>query len=241
MNIKFKQSKLQTKARVGLPIWGLFLMLLTACSTTQKVAVNQADVNCAFLANDCSLLTAGGSDQTGLRYVNPAAQWSQYNKVMIHPVTFWGDNSTQVSASDQHMLVNYFSQQLNKDLGQKFQIVTQPGPGVMTVDVAIVDANAATPVLRSMSMIVPQAHMLASLKYLATGTFPFVGGAQAEAKVTDSMTGQILALAVDRRVGGGSPTTGFQWQWGDAENAINHWSELMANRLSSWTSGTAAQ
>jgi hypothetical protein len=241
MNTQLKHSEHQTKHWTGLPLLVLCLVLLSACSTTQKVAVNQAAVNCAFLSNDCSLLTTGGKNQAGLIYTNPAAQWSQYNKVMIHPVTFWGDNSTQVSASDQHMLVNYFSQQLNKYLGQKFQIVTQPGPGVMTVDVAIVDAEAATPVLRSISMIVPQAHMLANLKYLATGTFPFVGGAQAEAKVTDSVSGQVLALAVDRRIGGGSFTTGFQWQWGDAENAVNHWAELAANRLSSWTSGTAPQ
>ncbi len=241
MNIKLNNSEYQTKTWAGFPLLGLCLLLLSACSTTQKVAVNQADVNCAFLANDCSLLTVGGKDQTGLRYLNPAAQWSQYNKVLIDSVTFWGGASTQISASDQQMLVNYFSQQLNKELGQKFQIVTQPGPGVMKLDVAIVDAEAATPVLRSISMIIPQAHMLANLKYLATGTFPFVGAAQAEAKITDSVSGQVLGLFVDKRIGGGSFTTGFQWQWGDAENAVNHWAELAANRLSSWTSGTAPQ
>ena len=240
MNTQLNNSEYQTKVWTRLPLLGLCLLLLSACATTQKAAVNQADVNCAFLANDCSLLTAGGKDQTDLRYVNPAAQWTQYNKVLIDPVTFWGGSSTQVSASDQQMLINYFSQQLNKELGQKFQIVTQPGPGVMKIDVAIVDAETATPVLRSISMIVPQAHMLSNLKYLATGTFPFVGGAQAEAKVTDSVSGQVLGLFVDKRIGGGSFTTGFQWQWGDAENAVNHWAELAANRLSSWTSGTAA-
>jgi len=120
------------------------------------------------------------------------------------------------------MLVNYFSLQLKQQLSQKFEIVTQPGPGVMKLDVALTDAEAASPVLRSISMIVPQAHMLANLKYLATDSFPFVGAAQAEAKFTDSVSGQILAMAVDKRIGGGSPTTGFQWEWGDAENAINH-------------------
>ncbi len=97
---------------------------------------------------------------------------------------------------------------------------------------ALVDAEAANPGLRSTSMIAPQAHMLANLKYLATGSMPFVGAAQAEAKITDSVSGQILALSVDKRIGGGSFTTGFQWQWGDAENAVNHWAELMATRLS---------
>ena len=111
----------------------------------------------------------------------------------------------------------------------------------MKLDVALVDLSSSTPVLRSISMIVPQARVLSSLKYLATGTFPFVGAAQAEAKVTDSVSGQVLGLFVDKRVGGGSFTTGFQWQWGDAENAINHWAELAANKLSAWTSGTAPQ
>ncbi|MCX7098657.1 MAG: DUF3313 domain-containing protein [Methylococcales bacterium] len=217
---------------------GLSLIALSACTTTEKVAINQADMNCAFLANDCALLTAGGNDQAGLRYINPAVQWGQYTKVMIDPVTFWGGSSTQVSAADQHMLVNYTHQQLKAQISQKFQVVDQPGPGVMKIDIAIVDAEAATPVLRSISMIIPQAHMLANLKYLATGTFPFVGGAQGEAKLTDSVSGQVLALAVDKRIGGGSITTGFQWQWGDAENAINKWAELTTNRLASLSSGT---
>jgi hypothetical protein len=111
----------------------------------------------------------------------------------------------------------------------------------MKLDVALTDAEAATPVLRSISMIVPQAHMLSNLKYLATGSMPFVGAAQAEVKVTDSVSGQVLGLFVDKRIGGGSFTTGFQWQWGDAENAVNHWAELTANKLSAWTSGTTPQ
>ena len=60
MNIPLKHSEYQTKAWIGLPLLALSLLLLSACSTTQKVAINQADLNCAFLANDCSLLTPGG-------------------------------------------------------------------------------------------------------------------------------------------------------------------------------------
>jgi hypothetical protein len=219
----------------------LSLLVLTACSTTQKADINQSSLNCAFLANDCAKLTAGGKDQAGLRYINPAAQWTQYNKVLIAPVSFWGGDSTTIPAADQQALVDYFTQQLNSELGKKFEVVTQSGAGVMKIEVAMVDAAAATPVLRTVSMIVPQAHMIANLKYLATGTFPFVGAAQAETKVTDATTGQVLALAADKRIGGGSMAAGFQWKWGDAENAITHWSELAATRLSAWTSGTPAQ
>jgi hypothetical protein len=71
-------------------------------------------------------------------------------------------------------------------------MVTAPGPDVMMVQFALTDLVGATPVLRSVSMLVPQARALVSLQYLATGTYTFVGGAQAEAKITDSVTGQVL-------------------------------------------------
>jgi hypothetical protein len=216
------------------PVLVLGLALLAACSTTQKATGVHAS---GFLGADSAKLTIGSDKQAGLRYINPAAQWMQYKKVMVAPVTFWGADTTKISATDQQTLVNYFQQQLKEQVGKKMPIVDQPGPGVLKVAVALTDAEAATPGLRSISMIVPQAHMISNLKYLATGTFPFVGAAQAELKVTDAVTGETLAAAVDKELGGGSMTTGFQWQWGDAENAINDWSQRLAEKLAAWTSG----
>jgi hypothetical protein len=213
-------------------------LLLSACTTTQKAPIEQSSLNCGLLGDICGQLRPGGEDQASLRYINPSAQWASYSKVMIDPVTFWGGESTSVSSADQQMLVNYFSQRLEEQLGKKFEVVNRPGPGVMKVSVAMTDAETATPVLRSISMIVPQAHMLSNLKYLATGTFPFVGGAQVEAKLTDSVSGDLLAAVADKRIGGGRFKTGFQWQWGDAENAIDEWCIKTAERLSAWTAGT---
>lgn len=215
------------------------LLLLSACATTQKATLDRAALNCGLLGDVCGKLTPGGKDQASLRYVSPSARWTDYNKVMIEPVTFWGGDTTSVSAADQQMLVNYFSQQLKLQLGKKFQVVDQAGPGVMKLAVAMTDAKTATPALRSISMIVPQVHLLAGLKYLATGTFPFVGGAQVEGKITDSVSGDLLAAVADKRIGGGSMAAGFQWKWGDAENVIDKWCERTAERLSSWTTGTA--
>jgi len=236
-----KTTPIHAPAPAGrsLPVLGLCILLLSACTTTQKAPVTQEGVACGFLGSVCNKLTVGGKEQAGLRYVNPTAKWTQYSKVLIDPVTFWGGESTPVSGSDQQMLVNYFDQQLRAELGKKFEIVDKPGPGVMKLDVAMLDAETATPGLRSVSMIIPQAHMLSNLKYLATGTFPFVGAAQAAVKMTDSQTGQVLGAAVDRQIGGGSIKAGFQWQWGDAENAITDWSKRLAEKLSSWTTGAA--
>lgn len=235
---------------------GLWVVaVLAGCTATQQVKVpDNRQVTCPFLGNDlCAKLTpsaapgrfssaavsGGGDTVLGLRYINPNARWTEYKKVIITPVTFWGGDDTTVSKADQLALSNYFTLALTKALSQKFQIVDQPGPGVMEVAVAILDIGKATPVLRTVSMIIPQARALATLGYTATGTYAFVGSAQAEGKVVDSMTGEVLAAGVDKRVGGGSITTAAQWRMGDAQNAMTAWSEWLADRLSSWASGTA--
>ena len=227
------------KIKLAHPLLALGLLTLAACTTTEKAHIDtSAGLNCGLLGPGCSnRLVAGNKDQIGMRYVNPAAKWTSYRQVMISPVTFWAGDSTQISSADQQALVNYFNQQLQQELGKKFTIAQQPGPGVLKIEVAMTDAETATPLLRSITMIVPQAHMVSNLKYLATGTFPFVGGAQAEIRISDSVTGKVQAEGLDRRIGGGSFTTGFQWQWGDAENAITKWSEILSERLSTWTSG----
>lgn len=229
--------------------------LALGCATTQQAEVGQQteQLSCAFLGDAvCAELTpsktpgrfssadvsASGEPAAALRYVDPNARWTQYKKVLIAPVTFWGGDDTKLSPADQQTLTNYFDQAIEKQLATRFQVVHQPGPGVMTLQVALVDAHSATPILRTISMVVPQARGLSTLKYLATGSYPFVGGATAEAKVLDSTTHQVLAAAVDRRIGGGSISTAAQWQWGDAENAMQAWAQQLATRLSSWTSGT---
>jgi hypothetical protein len=83
------------------------------------VPIKQADIQtgnkCGLLGSDCNRLTAGQEGQAALRYVNPAASWSQYQKILIEPVTFWGSDTTQVSAADQQALVNYFQQVLREE------------------------------------------------------------------------------------------------------------------------------
>ena len=229
--------------------------MMAGCATTQQVTVDhrRLQASCAFLGNAvCSQLTpsaapgrfsseaiSGGGDPVAtLRYINPRASWTKYKQVLIAPVTFWGDD-INVSPKDQHALADYFYQVLQRQMGKKFKIVQTPTPGAITIQVALIDAQHATPGLRTISMVVPQARALGTLKYLATGTYAFVGGATAEVKIMDSVSHQVLAAAVDRRVGGGSLQTAAQWEWGDAENAMNAWAEQLTNRLSSWTSGNA--
>jgi hypothetical protein len=86
-------------------------------------------------------------------------------------------------------------------------------------------------------MVVPQLRVLSAGYALVAGRYPFAGGGQAAARISDAMTEQVLGVAVDRRTGGGSLQTAAQWQWGDAENAIKAWSSQLADGMHAYTSG----
>lgn len=214
------------------------VMVLTSCGKTEK-AVPNTQSGCAMLEPDIcqNLVAVAGQNRVGLRYVATGVNWSEYTKVLISPVAFYGSAESKVSANDQQELTNYLYQALVKEVGEKFPLVEAPAPGVMRLQVGITDVEGATPVLRTVSMLVPQARALATLKYAATGTYPFVGGAEAEARVQDSMSGKVLAAAVDRRIGSGSVETVAQWSMGDAQNALDKWADLTADRLAALQKG----
>jgi hypothetical protein len=54
---------------------------------------------------------------------------------------------------------------------------------------------------------------------------------QAEAELTDSVTGERLAASVDKREGGMALSTAVQWKWGDAENVMDYWAQKLVTRL----------
>src|SRR5690242_7075422 len=187
-----------------------------------------------FLGNDYSLLTppAAGSDQQEmLRYTNSNINWSNYNAIIIAPVTFWAIDDSKVSAVDRQTLCNYFDKVLVKHLRKNLTIVDQPGTGVVKLAAALTDATSAVPFLRTISLVSPQARVLSLITMAATGTYPFVGSAHDVSKLTDSLSGQLLEAWADKRMGGASFKSVDVFWWGDAENAMDYWADALAQHL----------
>lgn len=51
----------------------------------------------------------------------------------------------------------------------------EAGPGVMKIEVALLDAEAATRGMRSITMVVPAARLLSTGAFAITGRYPFTG------------------------------------------------------------------
>ena len=208
--------------------------LLAGCAATQQARDVETSAGSGFLGEDYALLRPGEGDEALLVYRAPDANWAAYDKIKLDPVTIWaGEDSAfeDFSEPDQQTLADTFYTVLHETLAQDYEMVNELGPGVLHVQTAITDAQASNPVLDTVSTVMPIGLAVAQTKNLVTGKPGFVGEASAEARVSDGQTGELLAAAVDRRVGGkalaGSPLN----SWDDARRAYQYWAEQFRYRL----------
>jgi hypothetical protein len=141
----------------------LLVSLLLGCARTVSehgAIVKQPETGDAaatgFFGEDLSLLHPGAGAQEAMVYVNPNAHWSNYNRIMLEPVQFWDGANSSVSPTDQHMLTAYFYNQLKTDLESNFTLVDEGGSGVLVLQVALLNANAATRDCVRISLVVSQ-------------------------------------------------------------------------------------
>jgi hypothetical protein len=100
----------------------------------------------SFLGPDASKLAPGSKGDAALAWVNPNAQWSSYAKILLDPVQFWAAADSKISTFDQQVLTEYFDNSLKTNiLRQGFTLVDQTGPGVIRLQVALMDATTAVP------------------------------------------------------------------------------------------------
>jgi hypothetical protein len=211
-----------------------------ACSVTQQAKPTQVQFS-GFFGDYTDLTPTNNSNQVLLRYINPTARWSSYTAVRLEPVTFWAGPDSKVSIATQQMLTDYAYQKFAAALTAKgIHVTDRAGPGVLVVRMALTDATSATPALRTISVVVPQARLLSAASSLVTGEFAFTGSIQTEGEAIDSMSGQREAAWLDKRFGGASIKNADVWEWGDAEKAIDLWAELAATRLADLQQGNAA-
>lgn len=240
----------RNRAGAGLVALGAALLVFAVgCSNTVESAPEAAKAVetgstlppavTAFMGPYASKLQPGPAGGAALVWIYPDAKWINYRKIILMPVEFWASADSKVSAADQQVLTAYFYNALKTNLEQNYTLTDQPGPGTLKLRVALMDATAAVPGLRSVSVLVPQARVLNMAQSLATGSYAFVGSAEAEMQVTDSESGDVFAEAVDQRSGGMGLKAAATFQWGDAQNAMDYWAQLISKRLLQLQTGAA--
>lgn len=213
-------------------VLGLALIIgVSGCATTKQAR----DVKESGFLGDYSALREGQTGEALKIYINPTYQQTckGYDKVLIEPVSIWTRNSSEmasISAEDRQMLVNHLHGSLVSELGKFYQIVNTPQPGTLRIRAAITEAEGSNVPLDTISTFVPQMLVMSTLKEIATGTGSFVGKASGEVEISDAVSGERIAAAVDRMVGSKS-VTGVTSKWDDVTQTFNAWADRMAYRL----------
>ena len=214
-------------------ILALLLCAVMACAATQQAK----DVATSGFLDDYSILAEGSGDHEALRrYVNPIADWKNYTKAMIDPVQLWmgqGSSLRDLPPEDRIQLTSLLFGKIRDALLAHYQIVREPGPHVMRISVALTEARTSSPVLDTISSVLPTGYVFSGAKSLATGTGTFVGAASVEAKIIDAEFGTLLAAAVDRR-GGAKTLLGSTSKWDDVEESFQFWASTLGYRLCQW-------
>ena len=183
-------------------------------------------------------LTRVDGSEADVKYVLPEADFAAYSSVIVlEPLVAFRKNwqrdinrastsvARRVSDADMEQIksgmaelfLEVFTEQLE---GGGFSVVEEPGEDVMILRPAILNLDVAAPDVASAGR---------TRTYVAQA-----GSASLLIELYDSVTGQILARAVDSRRARSSPT--FQWAtavWNRAEarRVLNAWAGMLVENL----------
>ncbi len=197
-------------------------LLLGGCASSYQA--RSMDVKEAMLV-DPAILKPGTGDQALYRYRNPGVEGRRYTCVVVDPVLI--KNSVELDAEKREnyqKLANNAYIYLVEELRNDFQIAESPGRETLRLQLAIIDAEPSSPVRNVISSVMPIGIGISALKGVATGKQSAVGEITAEFKITDSVTGELLGAAIDRRVGGKDPGGMFD-SWSNADGALKYWAK----------------
>lgn len=201
--------------------------LEAGCATTKQArnVTPQTEGDSAVLGDYGALLQKGTGDEALLTYKNPAANWPAYTKIIIMPVKFQKpEKASEDELNDLQTLANNAQGLMNQQLGQDVQIVTEPGPNTLRMELALYNAGKKRVVMNFISGVAPIGMATNLAVGAARGKVLGVGELSAEMKVTDASTAELLAAAVDRRVGRKYQAAQFE-SWGEANDAIDYWAK----------------
>jgi len=220
-------------------VGGLVAAVAAGCASTGKARkVKESGFQPAA---NYALMKKTKGDIAQLLYVNPKANFKQYTKIIVDPVTIWrvpGSKMAELPEDQLHQVGAFFHDTLSAELAKEFTIVTEPQPGTLRIRAALTEATKSQVALNMITTVVPIGLAISYAKDIATGTHTFVGKAAAEMELTDATTGELIAAGVAARVGEKTISSSKLSSWGDVKAAAEKWAENTRIKLAQARDGT---
>jgi len=172
-------------------------------------------------------LQPGPKGGAKMRWMKQGIDTLKYKRFMVDSVIFFlADNADYKGIDPQEMkeLCDTFNKEIAEAFRNKYEIVSEPGPDVARLSIAITNIRPSKPGVSAVTSIIPVGLGVSLLKKGATGGWSGSGQTCVEVMVFDSMTNEILILAVDQQ------KAEFEdrfTKWGSANDAFKFWSAKM--------------
>lgn len=212
------------------------LALALVLSTTWSASVSAQQKDSGFLKDYSQLKIERDSLGVERRiWVSPKFTQANYQKVLLEPISFYPapEPSGKVSKGALSDIRNYMDSAMRKALAGVVPLSDAPGPGVARIRVAITAAGVEGVKLKAYQLV-PVA-LAATAAKEASGNSNRDVDLFVESEVTDSVTGEPLALVV-RAAQGVQIKSNEQLTLQKAKPHIDKWAEAVrqyfAGRLS---------
>ena len=162
-------------------------------------------------------------------WLHPSIRVSDYSKFIIDPVAVMVDaeaSQRAVEPEELDSLADYFRNEITSRIlsSGKYQVVQNPGPGVLRMRAAITDV---APSNVRMNIVGPT-------RWSGLGT----GGAAMEAEFIDTATDQRIAAVIASEKGNPVKIEEGMTKWGHTEAVLSKWAQILREALDNrWISG----
>lgn len=176
-----------------------------------------------FLGDYYAKMEQGPEGGAQKRWLKPGVDFSKYDKVMLESVIFYFDPASENNGVDPEVmkeLSDAFNLELVNALKDKYPIVSEPGPDVIRIKVALTGLKQSRPVISGVTSILPVGLVISVVKKGATGSWSGSGATGAELMAVDSVSNEVIAAAQDKQ------TAGFTQRfskYGSANEAFKFW------------------
>lgn len=195
-----------------------------------NVAAATPPQNAGFLADYSKLQPVEGKEGV-LRYLDKSVDLRPYTKLMIEPVqVFLAPNPEYkgLQVDTLKRMSDAYQQAFVNAVSSGYQVVTQPGPDVLRIRLAITGVQPTSPPLGATDFIPIKA--IFNLGRAAAGAAPKVAEISGEFELL-APDGKVVAAAVATRKSEKTLAQGDKITWNDLQEIVNAWAKTLRQRL----------
>jgi hypothetical protein len=135
---------------------------------------------------------------TARAYRAPMYERGRYHALLIEPATLYDGPEADfdsISEQDRERIAAMLTSEFKRVLGDKFQVVNAPGPGVVQINMTLVGINQSRPILSTGLRLTRTGLVLSAARTIEQKGAPFTGAINIAGVAYDAQTGQVLVAA----------------------------------------------